>query len=210
MVHRGSKFFTLFLIVAVLALLATSCRSSKHGTKDDAPVSVVTLPAEATTSSAATLTNDSNFTAKIHASVRLNGENISTSGNLRMRLGEVIQVSLHDPILGIAEVARLEISPEAVLIIDRYNKRYVIMTYDEINAIARQSLDYSTVEYHFWQQALRTDTDELHFTIPTSERGVELTLRLSSKNNSHKWDAHTVPSDKYQQVAPEVLLKQIK
>ena len=197
-------------MVAAFAFVATACRSSKHGSKENTPISVVTQPAEGTTPSATTLTNDSNFTAKIHASVRMNGENMSTSGNLRMRIGEVIQISLHDPILGIAEVGRLEISPEAVLIIDRYNKRYVIMTYDEINAIARQNLDYQTIEYLFWQQALRTDTDELHFTIPTGERGVELTLRLSGKNNSRKWDAHTVPSDKYQQVAPEVILKQMK
>ena len=126
-----------------------------------------------------------------------------------MRLGEVIQVSLLDPILGITEVARMEISPTATLLIDRYNKRYVIMTYDDINSMAQQELSYNAIEYHFWQQALRTDTDELQFTIPTGSKTIDLNLRLSGKNNNSKWDAHTIPSNKYQQVAPEVLLRQI-
>ena len=79
----------------------------------------------------------------------------------------------------------------------------------EINAMAHQELNYNDIEYHFWQQALRTDTDELDFTIPTGNKMVYLNLRLSGKNNNPKWDAHTIPSDKYQQVAPEVLLRQI-
>lgn len=194
-----------------MAALFASCRSSKHVSNDPGEVTqpVTTLPPSSETPSAATLTTDSNFTAKIRATVKVDGQDISTSGTLRMRLGEVIQISLLDPILAITEVARMEISPTATLLIDRYNKRYVIMTYDDLNAMAHQNLSYNTIEYHFWQQALRTDTDELQFTIPTGSKTVNLNLRLSGKNNNRKWDAHTIPSDKYQQVAPEVLLRQL-
>ena len=202
------------LILAALTVLFAACRSSKNASSPDTPTQpttqpTTTLPPAAATPSAATLTTDSNFTAKIRASVKVENQHISTSGTLRMRLGEVIQVSLLDPILGITEVARMEISPTATLLIDRYNKRYVIMTYDDINSMAQQELSYNAIEYHFWQQALRTDTDELQFTIPTGSKTIDLNLRLSGKNNNSKWDAHTIPSNKYQQVAPEVLLRQI-
>ena len=198
------------LAIAVITLLLGSCRSSKNASNPETPTQpTTTLQPAKGTPSASTLTTDSNFTAKIRASVKVDNQDITTSGTLRMRLGEVIQVSLLDPIIGITEVARVEISPAATLLIDRYNKRYVIMTYDEINAMAHQELNYNDIEYHFWQQALRTDTDELNFTIPTGNKMVNLNLRLSNKNNNRKWDAHTIPSDKYQQVAPEVLLRQI-
>jgi len=118
-----------------------------------------------------------------------------------MRKGEVIQVALVDPILGISEVGRLEIDPSSILLIDRYNKRYVVLTYDELNSYSNRAIDYQTIENYFWQQATREDTDQLQFQFPLGSKNIELTLNLSNKNNKSDWDAHTVPSYKYDKVS---------
>lgn len=47
-----------------------------------------------------------------------------------MKRDEVIQLSIA-PFLGI-EVARAEISPDGVLVMDRMNKRYVQVPFDEL------------------------------------------------------------------------------
>lgn len=190
-------------------LTLASCRSSKH-TADTTPpaLPVETLPGAPLTASS--LTAETNLCAKVKASITLDGKTLGTNGNLRMRIGDVIQLSLHDPLLGITEVGRLEISPDGILLIDRYNKQYVTVGYDEINAHTGQNLTYQEIEYHFWQQALRTDTDELNFQIPTgTPRDISMRFRLTGKNNQSDWESHTTPSSKYEQVSAEQLFKSI-
>ena len=64
------------------------------------------------------------ITAKMSLAVDLNGKGpTKVNGTLRMKRDEVIQLSIA-PFLGI-EVARAEISPDGVLVMDRMNKRYV-------------------------------------------------------------------------------------
>ena len=49
---------------------------------------------------------------------------ITTGGTMKMKGGERVQLSILMPILR-TEIARLEITPDEVLLIDRMNKRYV-------------------------------------------------------------------------------------
>ena len=64
------------------------------------------------------------FTAKVNLSVDLDGKGpTKVGGTLRIKKGEVIQLSVA-PLLGI-EVARVEITPSGVLVLDRVNKQYV-------------------------------------------------------------------------------------
>ena len=201
------RSYTLWALCLLLTM--ASCRSSKHTADSVSPaLPVETLP-EAQPS-ASSLTAETNLCAKVKASVSLGGKTLGTGGNLRMRIGDVIQLSLHDPLLGITEIGRLEISPDGILLIDRYNKQYVTVSYDEINARTGQNLTYQEIEYHFWQQALRTDTDELTYQIPTGQqKDIRLRFRLSGKNNQADWESHTTPSGKYEQVSAEQLFKSI-
>lgn len=199
------------IMCMVLASLLSACRSSKNVASSPAQPSAESSVVETspTVRNARSLTSQTNMTAKVRVKLKYDGKSIGTSGMLRMRMGEVIQLSLLDPFLGVTEVGRMEIDPSSVLVIDRYNKQYVTMTYDELNAYAHQQLDYQTIEYHFWEQALRTDTDELQFQIPAGRKTVELRLSLSGKNEKSDWEAHTVPSNKYDRVSVEELFKSI-
>lgn len=87
-------------------------------------------------------------TAKMSVSLKLNGKNTGkVNGTLRIKRGEVIQMSL-TPFLGI-EVGRAEISPEGLLLIDRMNKRYVQVGFDELKKRTNIVLSYSILEALF-------------------------------------------------------------
>ena len=59
-------------------------------------------------------------------------KNITTSGQLKMIKGQVIQLSLKDPILGIIEAFRITLTPDKIIIVDRINKRYISESMEEI------------------------------------------------------------------------------
>lgn len=88
------------------------------------------------------------LTAKMTLAVDLEGKGATkVSGTLRIKKGEVIQMSIA-PFLGI-EVARVEISPDGVLVIDRMNKRYVRVSFAEVKVLAHADLDFHTLQALF-------------------------------------------------------------
>ena len=211
------KKLILLLIPALLAL--ASCHSTKKGTKikgdKTKPTTTITTPAKngtsgtsGTTTTTSTTKPDkqdpdlnkmkiavgTNFTSKVRVTITQDGKDITTSGNLRMRYGDVIQLTLVDPLVGIAEIGRLELSPNKVLIIDRVNKRYVDTTYEDFSALKSRNIDFNTIQEFFWQEAKKGDT--FAYTIP-AKRDIKLDLKLSNKGNNANWDAHTAVSGKY-------------
>ena len=91
------------------------------------------------------------ITAKMSLAVDLNGKGpTKVNGTLRMKRDEVIQLSIA-PFLGI-EVARAEISPDGVLVMDRMNKRYVQVPFDELKNLAKADLDFHTLQALFMNE----------------------------------------------------------
>ena len=211
------KFLILWLIP--VALMLASCHSSKKAAKDDVdktkPTATVVTPSTSSTTSTKNtpsktvaptdtvsarkdvkvkIADGTNFTSKVRVNIIQDGKNISTTGTLRMRYGDVIQLTLVDPVLGIAELGRMELSPDKMLIIDRVNKRYVDTPYSEFNALKSKNIDFATIQDFFWQEA--QNSDELSYTIP-AKTSIKLDLKLSGKGNASNWTAHTTVSDKY-------------
>lgn len=88
------------------------------------------------------------LTAKMALTISLDGKNSTkVNGSIRIKKGEVIQISIA-PLLGI-EVARAEISPEGVLVIDRMNKRYVKVAFDDVKRLAKADLDFHSLQALF-------------------------------------------------------------
>ena len=199
--------FSLFTFL--LLLMLASCHSSKKATKDKSdktkPTTTITTPTKTSTTTTSSNKQDAdlnkakiavgtNFTSKVKVTITQEGKEITTNGNLRMRYGDVIQLTLVDPLLGIAEIGRIELSPNKILIIDRVNKRYVDTTYDEFSAFKSRNIDFPTIQDFFWQEAKKGDN--FTYTIP-AKKDIKLDLKLSNKSNNANWDAHTTVSDKY-------------
>ena len=196
--------FSLFSFLLVLTL--ASCHSSKKAMKDKSdktkPTTTITTPTTSTKKpdrqepdlNKMKVAVGTNFTSKVRVTITQEGKDVTTSGNLRMRYGDVIQLTLVDPLLGIAEIGRLELSPDKVLIIDRVNKRYVDTNYEEFSALKSRNIDFNTIQEFFWQEAKKGD--KFAYTIP-AKKDIKLDLRLSDKGSNANWDAHTAVSGKY-------------
>ena len=198
--------FSFFLLLLMLA----SCHSSKKATKDHSDKTKPTTTVSTTTTKTTPSTKSpdkqepdlnkmkiaagTNFTSKVKVTITQDGKDINTNGNLRMRYGDVIQLTLVDPVLGIAEIGRIELSPNKVLIIDRVNKRYVDTTYEDFSALKSRDIDFNTIQEFFWQESKKGDT--FAYTIP-AKKDIKLDLKLSNKGSNANWEAHTTVSGRY-------------
>ena len=194
------------ICTACLVILAlTSCRSSKKAanekpaTPDNGTITTPNDNDNATGSQKKDNKKDNiatgtNFTARVKIFITQDKKNVSTTGTLRMRYNDVIQITLTDPIIGIAEVGRMEISPDNILIIDRINKRYVNTTYEEFGALKDNDITFEAIQALFWEEAQKSD--KLSYTIP-AKKTIKLDLRLSNKDHNANWTAHSSVSSRY-------------
>ena len=56
------------------------------------------------------------LTAKVKCEIQMDGNSISTSGTLRMKKDDVIQISLLDPIVGAFELGRMEFTQDKLIL----------------------------------------------------------------------------------------------
>lgn len=145
----------IFVILAVLSLAA--CRSSRDLSKT--PSSTPEHTSETETKAehyvkrvCANAQTEKTITARIKMSLNAGGKDISASGTLRMKRDDVVQLSL--TFLGF-EVARMEFSPNDVLLIDRYNKRYVRAKYSDMKFLQQAGLDFNALQALFWGELFR-------------------------------------------------------
>ncbi len=161
---------TLLMLFILTGVVNVACGSQKTAVKND------TLP---TNSSGAFSQNEyfkiinsnrskENFlTAKIKCEVSMDGKSISTSGQLRMKKDDVIQISLLDPLVGLMEVIRIEFTKDMMLMVDRYNKKYIYVPYDEVDFLKKCDIDFIALENLFWNHIFvpaKTEPEASDFT----------------------------------------------
>jgi hypothetical protein len=142
------------------------------------------------------------LTAKMSLTLDLGGKGeTKVSGTLRIKKGEVVQLSIA-PLLGI-EVARAEISPDGILVIDRMNKRYVEVSFAEVKALIKADLDFHTLQALFLNELFLpgkgdlTARDASSFKVEPEAEGVWLNVKRAKRFGYH-----------FLTEAPEALLKE--
>ena len=142
------------------------------------------------------------LTAKVSLSLDWEGKGeTKVSGTLRIKKGEVVQLSIA-PLLGI-EVARAEISPNGILVIDRMNKRYVEVSFAEVKVLAKADLDFHTLQALFLNELFLpgkgdlTARDASSFKVEPEAEGVWLNVKRAKRFGYH-----------FLTEAPEALLKE--
>lgn len=125
-----------------------------------------------------------NITARTSIEILIDDKSpLSFSSNLRIRRGEVIRFSIA-PMLGI-EVARVDITPDGVLAVDRLHKRYVKAGFDELSSIANTELSFNIIQSLLMNELFlpgktgvdRTDVEK--FKLNQGENIIRLDVRNS-------------------------------
>ena len=90
------------------------------------------------------------ITAKIDFDIKAMGQDMSVDGKLQMMRDKVIRITLSP--LGLMEVGRLEFTPQQVLLVDRMNKQYVRASYNDLDFLRNNGLDFYSLQALFWNE----------------------------------------------------------
>ena len=166
----------LLLVVVVLA----GCKSSKHLATSEKNVQV-----------------SSYLTSKLQLTIPgKKGGSMSVGGTMKMKTHERVQISLLMPILR-TEVARVEVTPDGVLLVDRMNKRFVRATKDELKGMLPKNAELP---------GGKTELSGKDIGIPSLEKAKVQLYEFSTKEFSM---TPTELTSKYRQVPLEELVKML-
>lgn len=160
-----------WIYVVCLIVLASSCGSLRH--TERAPMIGGLKGEEYQEKVISSLPHWNRVTGKVALNLNTgSSKNTKLSATLRMKKGEVIQLSVV-PLLGI-EVARLEISPERILAVDRLHKQYVEVSFEDLNRMANLNLSFNVLQSLFMNEIFlpgkeTVEVSDLHRFRMTSE-----------------------------------------
>lgn len=145
------KHLLLLVLPFVLCLLLAGCGAVNQVTTspeaNQAPRMRIASPL---TAIATPLANHTDLSLRMAVEATYGDKTLPVKGNLRMRRDEVIQMAF--TALGMIEVARIEMTPEAVWIIDRLNKQYAKAKYSELPFLGQSLVNYSLIESLLWNE----------------------------------------------------------
>lgn len=100
-----------------------------------------------------------NISSKINLGISGVGKDITIDGKLQMRRNQVIRITIVP--FGLMEVARLEFTPDYVLLIDRMHKEYVKANYADVPFIKAEGVTFYTLQSLFWNELFQPGKDKL-------------------------------------------------
>ena len=153
--NKLKQYIAISITCIVTCWGLTACKSTKPATPPDTPTANTTTVFDANKYLSMVTSNNTsqaNLTAKVKVVVDVDGKSNSTSGSLKMKKNDVIQISLVDPLLGVMELGRMEFTKTRVLIIDRVNKQYVDLPYSDVSFLKQANIDFNTLQSLFWHE----------------------------------------------------------
>lgn len=178
--------------VLKLAILAVPLCFGSCGTKKTVTQALVTIPAEKQdllhkVADNAQLTKF--ITSKVKFEVKVGDQELALTGNLRMKRDDVIQMQLMA--FGFVEAARLEFTQEYVLVMDRINKQYLKVPYNQVDFMRNSGLNFHSLQALFWNELFQpgrtTLTDENLAAFETEQDGDNAIITYAKDKLSYKW-----------------------
>ena len=181
------------LAVLALPLVLASCSSKKKVVQETQPVTVST---EHTTflNKVKENTQTTKFiTSKVKFSVEVGAQDITLTGNLKMKRDDVIRLQLMA--FGFVEAARLEFTKDYVLIMDRINKQYLKAPYISVDFLRNSGINFNTLQALFWGELFqpnRTTLNEEDFKRYTTnmDEGEDVVITLEDSKLDYSWLAN--------------------
>ena len=214
--------------VLMLCILLASCRSKKEVVSTTTTVSDNTTigvpPSQGDKQPAdAKQQEETCVTAKVRLELSSNGKSTSVGGMLRMKRNDVIQLSLVT--FGVLEVARIEMTPEYFLLVDKMGRQYVKASYNDVSFLRDADVDFYTIQSYFWneQTSNYSGWEQSNFvtvggrslptkhliTIPARNKTIKANLSLSNLNTDSNWEKRTQISSRYSKVSVDELWTRI-
>ena len=187
--------------IAMAMLLMASCASKKTITDGTKLPSLPHAQTEKSTEKQSLqfvqrIADNNATTANILASgdftLKTGSKEITVPAKLSMRKDECIRIQLLMPILR-SELARIEFTPDYVLLIDRYHKEYIKASYSEVSFLANNGLSFYSLQSLFWNELTVPgaknvkDADLKKFAVDLNSNRQVLPVTLSKGNIAYNW-----------------------
>lgn len=140
------------LVTLALLLLFVGCGTVREtaGSDDARRAPAIVRRTTPLSAIAQPLANHTDLSLRMAVEATYGDKTLPVKGNLRMRRGECIQMAF--TALGMIEVARVEMTPAAVWIIDRMGKQYAKVSYAELPLIGNTYVNFSLLESLLWNE----------------------------------------------------------
>jgi hypothetical protein len=89
-------------------------------------------------------------TSKLKFSIEYGPQQVSLTGNLKMKRDDVIQLQLMA--FGFVEAGRIEFTKDYVLIVDRINKQFLKAPYNYVDFLRNSGINFFTLQALFWNE----------------------------------------------------------
>lgn len=128
------------------------------------------------------------ITSKLKFSAEIGSQNISVGGQLKMKRNEVIRIQLMA--LGIVEAGRLEFTPDYVLMMDRINKQYVRVPYDQVDFLRQSGINFWTLQSLFLNELFEPGRQQPDLNdFKAVRQGDAVVISLQADKLSYEWQA---------------------
>lgn len=196
-----SKRVSGIIAVAALCLLVMSCATNRRlqsdGSSSDSHYALKDKAKSMKTDFLRKVYDNEVFatgiSSKLKFTIDTGSKNFSVSGSLKMKKDEVICLRLTP--LDLMEAGRLEFTPDYVLLMDRINKEYVKVRYDEVGFLKRNGLDFYVLQALFWNRLFvpgiqkTTNSSLENFDVTFDETLSNTIISLLNGDMSYKWAA---------------------
>ena len=184
-----------FLKVAVVAMpmALASCKSTKNVVTEPKPVTQEMLQTKEILQKVNDNSQNSKFiTSKIRFQVQIGNQDLSLTGNLKMKRDDVIRLQLMA--FGFVEAARLEFTKDYVLLMDRINKQYLRASYEQVDFLRNIGLNFYSLQALFWNELFQPGqaqlNNELLEKFQTNIGGDDVIISMGEGNMNYKWLAN--------------------
>ena len=134
------------------------------------------------------------ITSKVKFSVEVGSQQITLTGNLKMKRDDVIRLQLMA--FGFVEAGRLEFTKDYVLVMDRINKQYLKVPYQQLDFMRNSGLDFYALQALFWNELFQPGktrmTDEMLKSYTTDMEAEDAVISMESGKLSYRWLADKV------------------
>ena len=128
-------------------------------------------------------------TSKVKFSVEVGSQQLTLTGNLKMKRDDVIRLQLMA--FGFVEAGRLEFTKDYVLVMDRINKQYLKVPYQQLDFMRNSGLDFYALQGLFWNELFQPGktrmTDEMLKSYTTDMEAEDAVISMESGKLSYRW-----------------------
>ena len=175
----------------MLTMVIASCGSKRKAVKETPKVATVdTLKQQAFLQKVTDNAQHARFiTSKVKFSVEVGAREMTLTGNLKMKRDDVVRLQLMA--FGFVEAGRLEFTKEYVLIMDRINKLYLKVPYNQLDFLRNSGIDFYVIQALFWNELFQPGkmkvTDELLHSYNLETGTEDAVIAMQDGKLSYRW-----------------------